>query len=212
MEAWQEKPLGFTLVDETKKGALAVHHVSVSEKDSERKGVTLTGAWLLPDPDPQTVRNLLSHRITVGTIDGIALAERIIREKFGSADLAVLVASCEKVEADLNATWQEYRDAEPKKRENLKPLNAPTWPAIGDDGDAARILKRVGKKPYADGTPTEMRDILSLAYLVRFIMGAWYDLETERISRAYLRGEDESRNLYPPTWLAQHRVYWPKVA
>jgi hypothetical protein len=49
MDMWQKECRGFALVDETTAGTLAVHHVSVSEG-----GVNPTGAWLLPDPEPDT--------------------------------------------------------------------------------------------------------------------------------------------------------------
>ena len=118
----------------------------------------------------------------------------------------------EDAEQALVETWVAYRDEEPKKRAKLKPLAARTWPAVGEDGDAAKILKRVGRSPYPDSTPTNMRDIIALARLVGYVMETWYDLEAERISRAYLNEGDTTRRLYPPEWLAKYPPFWPQVA
>jgi hypothetical protein len=207
MDEWKAlPPLGFAVVDETRSGLLAINHVSVHEE----LGITRSGSWLLSNPDPWDVRDRLTHRILVGTDDGIRLTESTLKESLPSADLSEMVQDCEEAERLLNRTWQAYRDAEPKKRAKLKPLNAPKWPTITKDGDAARILKRVGKRGYPDSAPVEMRDVLALSSLVVYILDAWFELESERLGRAYLRGEEEDRLLYPPNWLARHSAYWPK--
>jgi hypothetical protein len=207
MESWRKEPLGFALVDETTSGTLAIHHVSVREE----LGVAPTGAWLLEDPDPGVVRDLLTHRVIDGTSDGVRLTESIIRESVEPARLSGLVEACEAAEQELTAAWELYRDEEPVKRANLVPLKARTWPTFTEDGDAATILERVGKRPYSPDTPVEMRDIISLATLVRYVVEAWFDLETERITRAYLNGGNTERSLYPPDWAKDHPPYWPKV-
>lgn len=207
MDAWHRKSLGFALVDETAAGTLAVHHVSVSEE----LGVLPTGAWLLPDPDPGTVRDLLTQRVIDGTSDGVRLAQSIIQDQIASARLSGLVEACEKSERELIEAWESYRDEQPVKRAKLVPLKAPAWPDFTDDGDAATILQRVGKRPYSPDTPAEMRDIISLSNLVRYVVEAWFDLETERITRAFLNGGNTERNLYPTDWAAAHPPYWPKA-
>ena len=208
VEAWKERPLAFAPVDESKSGAILVQLVSVREVD----GVSMTGLWELSDPDNQAVRDLLTHRILIGTRDGIDHAEKILGHSIDSADLAGLVAACEEAEATLNDRWLEYRDEEPKKRVSLKPLAARSWPAVTEDGDAAKILKRVGRTPYPSNTHKEMRDIIALSRLVSYVIETWYDLETDRTSRSYLNEGDKERLLYPPEWLAQFQPYWPKVS
>lgn len=207
MNAWQRESLGFALVDETVKGTLAVHHVSVSEE----MGVLPTGAWLLPDPDPGMVRDLLAQRVIEGTSDGVRLAQSLIQDEIAPARLSGLVEACEKSEQELIEAWESYRDEQPVKRAKLVPLKARTWPDFTDDGDAETILNRVGKRPYSPDTPVEMRDVIALSNLVRYVVEAWYDLETERISRAYLNGGNTERNLYPTEWAAAHPPYLPKV-
>lgn len=207
MDTWQRESLGFALVDETAAGTLAVHHVSVSEE----LGVLPTGAWLLPDPDPGAVRDLLTQRVIDGTSDGVRLAQSITQEQIAPARLSGLVEACEKSERELIEVWESYRDEQPVKRAKLVPLKAPTWPEFTEDGDAATILQRVGKRPYSPDTPVEMRDIIALSNLVRYVVEAWYELETERISRAFLNGGNTERNLYPTDWAAAHPPYWPKV-
>ncbi len=207
MTDWKLDPLGFAVVDETNLGGLAIHHVSIRDE-----GVFFTGAWILRGPQPKEIQDRLSHRIPIGTVDGIKRIEAILGESFHSADLTDLVAACETAEESLNATWREYQSEEPKKRVNLVPLAARTWPAVTEDGDAARILKQIGKQPHPESTPPEMRDVLALARLVGYISETWYELEGERISRAYLNEGDTNRSLYPPAWLKAHPPYWPKVA
>lgn len=207
MEAWKARPLGFALVDESNSGALLVHHVSVRDED----GITMSGLWDFPDPDPQIVRDRLTHRIIIGTRDGIARTEKILGHSINSADLAGFVTACEEVDEALNNIWREYQNEEPKKRSNLKPLAARSWPPISEDGDAARILKRVGRVPYPSTTPTEVRDVLALANLVKYVVDTWYELETDRISRAYLNQGDTQRRLYPVDWVAKFPPYWPKA-
>ncbi len=207
MDAWKKQPRGFALVDETDTGTLAVYHVSVADG----VGAMPTGAWLLPDPDPGTVRNLMTHRVIEGTSDGVRLTQSIIQEPIAPARLASLVEACEKAEQELQDAWELYRDEEPVKRAKLRPLKARTWPDFSEDGDAATILKRVGQQPYFPETDPAMRDVFALANLVRYVVGAWYDLETERTTRAYLNGGNTERNLYPTEWAAAHPPYWPKV-
>lgn len=204
MQPWQVQPLGFAIVDETRPGVLVVHHVSIDDEH-----VASTGLWELVKPQAERTRNLLTHRIPLGTLDGVRLTEKILGERLRSADLAGLVAACESAEVQLNETWEAYRDEEPKKRANLKPLQARNWPLISSDGDAARILENIGRKPFPSTTPKDMRDILALANLTRYIIETWYELESERISRAYLRGNSEARDLYPPAWLSSNPPYWP---
>ena len=205
MYSWQQEPLGFVLVDETRRGQLAIHHVSISSES----GVSFTGAWHFSNPEPMVVRTLMTQRIIVGTADGISLTQSLLGDDVGSAELSGLVDACEATQAELQTSWETYRDGELRAHANLKPLKAPTWPKIGKDGDAATILRRVGKAAYPATTPTLMRDIIALANLLRYVMEAWFELETDRISRAYLHGGDDVRRLYPPAWLAVYGPYWP---
>jgi len=185
---------------------LAVHHVSVSDD-----GVSASGLWELPlKGSKSTLTNLLTHWVPIGTRDGIAATNRILGRKVVSADLASLVSACEASEVQLQDHWSAYQGLEPKKRANLKPLAAKTWPAIADDGDAARLLEKLGKSPYAQNTPVEMRDIIAMSRLVMTVADTWFELESERLSRSYLAGTDTTRSLYPPEWIAKHPPYWPK--
>jgi len=206
MDEWKMKPLGFAIVDEAKSGNLLIHHVSIREE-----GVFFSGLWNLQGVDPKGVQDRLTHWLIVGTRDGIAHAETLLGQEIHAADLAGLVAACEEADKSLNETWLEYRDEEPKKRANLKPLAARIWPAVGEDGDAAKILKRVGQSPFPQSTPIETRDILALAKLVAYVIETWYDLETDRLFRKYLNDEEGQRNLYPSEWLSKHHPYWPKT-
>ena len=207
MESWKTIPLGFAVVDETRGGSIAIHHVSISEDT----GVTLSGAWLLDSPEPSVVRSLCTHRIVVGTRDGIERLENVLEYAVGSAELSGLVAACEKAESDLSEMWTAYRDEQPQRRASLKPLNAPTWPVITEDGEAALILQRVGMKGFPDNCPDEMKDVLALANLVSFVMRQWFELESERLTRPYLRGDSTQRCTFPKTWLEQNPPYWPKA-
>jgi hypothetical protein len=108
--------------------------------------------------------------------------------------------------------WQAYKEEEPLKRANLVGLEAQSWPNITEDGEAAEILKRVGRAPYSDGTPEGMRDSLALTRLVSYVLNSWWDLETERLSRGYLNEGDKDRRLLPPQWVADNPPWWPKKA
>lgn len=207
MEEWKSKPLGFALVDENKSGELLIHHVSIRDE-----GVFFSGLWNLKDADVEMIQDRLAHWLILGTRDGIAHIEALLGHEIQAANLAELVAACEEADKELNELWLEYREEQPRKRANLKPLAARTWPAVGEDGDAAKILKRVGRSPFPRSTPTDTRDILALANLVSYVIETWYDLETDRLSRKYLQGEEVQRNLYPPDWLSKHGPYWPKSA
>lgn len=207
MEPWQSKPLGFAIADETSKGNLAIHHVSVRDE-----GVFASGLWDLPGSTPaQEIQALIAHWIPVGTVDGIKVLQDRLGSAITSADLFGLVQTCEHEEAVLRKAWQDYKDEEPRKRVNLKPLATRAWPAVQDDGDAAKILNGLGLRPFDKETPDDMRDVIAFSRLIMYIMEVWYDLESERLGRSYLREEGELRALFPPDWLRKHSPYWPKA-
>jgi hypothetical protein len=206
---WKDFPLGIAVVDESKDGSLLIHHVPIRDTKKETR---LSGIWKLSDPTTREVNDRISHWIIIGTRDGVERTESVLGHPIETADLAEFVAACEEANEALNDVWQEYQDEEPRKRLNLTPLAARSWPAIGEDGDAARIMKRVGQIPYPPSAPTEMRDILVLANLVKYVADTWYDLETDRISRAYLNRGDIQRRLYPKDWFAKFSPYWPKAS
>jgi hypothetical protein len=166
--------------------------------------------WLLEDPEPGIVRDLLTHFIVTGTRDGLDAASGLTGAALSTADLAALVEACESAEAHLRAAWQEYQDAEPRKRANLKPLGARAWPQVAEDGDAAAILTAAGTSPFPESTPAEARDLLARTKLVAKVLGIWWELETERTSRSYLPGGD--RQLFPSAWLAANPPYWPALS
>ena len=205
MEPWKARPLGFAIVDEPPSSALAVHHVSVTDD-----GVSASGLWKLPlERHKADVANLLTHWVPIGTRDGIAATNKVLGKKVVSADLASLVSMCEASESQLQADWSAYQELEPKKRANLKPLAARTWPAVAEDEDAARLLRKLGKAPYPLHTPSDMQDIIAMSRLVMTIADTWFELESERLSRSYLAGAETERKLYPPEWLLTHSPYWP---
>ena len=198
---WQSAPLGMAVVDETA-GGLAIHHITI---DGD-----LTGIWFLPAPSRAEVIDRLAHWIVVGTKDGIDRTEAILEESVGSADLAGLVAAAEEAQDSLETAWLKYKEGESKKRANLKPLAAPSWPLITADGDAATILGRIGRQPFCDSTPEAMRDVLALARLVQYLVMLWRDLEMERTSRTYVSDGTPPMPL-PPQWVDRNPPWWPKV-
>lgn len=201
MADWKSLPLGLAVVDETAAG-LAVHHVTIEG--------SLTGIWFMPEPSRAEVVARLAHWIVVETKDGIHRAEMILGESLGLADLAGLVAAAEESQDALEAVWLDYKEGELKERANLKPLAAPSWPLITEDGDAATILGRIGMQPFPSNTPEEMRDVLALARLVQYLVTLWRDLETERTSRTYLSDGTPPRPL-PPRWQEANPPWWPKA-
>lgn len=205
VETWKATPLGVAVVDQTATRSLAVHHVAVRDD-----GIFLSGIWNLVNPQPVAVQDRLAHWIVTGTRDGLEQARDLIGTDLPAVDLAGLVDACESAEEALQASWQSYRDAAPQKRANLKPLAARSWPQVAEDGDAAAILIAAGIAPYPAGSGELLRDVLASARLVHHVLTTWWELETERTSRAYLGGGD--RQAFPSQWLARHAPYWPKVA
>lgn len=205
MGDWKAVPLGITVVDEASDGSLLIHHVAVRED-----GIALSGIWQMDTPKPHQVNDRLTHWIVTGTRDGLAKVSGILGADMALVDLAGLVEACEAAEVELQAQWEQYRDSEPRKRANLKPLAARTWPQISEDGDAATALTAAGISPYPDSTPALMRDLLAHTRLVQHVVTTWWELETERTSRSYLGG-GLGRDLFPPDWLTAHPPYWPPV-
>jgi len=202
VDAWKSTPLGVAVVDRTSDGTLAIHHVAVGDD-----GILLSGIWNLSDPSEGEVADRLAHWIVTGTRDGLEYTQDVLGADLPVVDLAGLVDACESAEESLQESWEKYRDAEPRKRANLKPLAARSWPTVAEDGDAAVTLSAAGVSPYPESTPVVMRDVLAFARLVQHVLLSWWELETERTSRAYLGGGE--RQPFPPDWLASHPPYWP---
>jgi hypothetical protein len=203
VENWRARPLGIAVVDRTGAGALAIHHVAVRDD-----GIFLSGIWVVEDSEPGGVNDRLAHWVVTGTRDGLERVRDLLRMDIPAVDLAGLVAACEDAEENLQTSWEEYREAEPRKRANLKPLGARAWPQVAEDGDAASTLVAAGISPYPDSAPEPMRDVLAFTRLVQYVMATWWELETERTSRSYLGGGE--RKLFPTQWLAHHVPYWPE--
>ena len=205
MGNWKAVPLGIAVVDEASDRSLVVHHVAVRED-----GIALSGIWQMDSPTPSQVNDRLAQWIVTGTRDGLERVSGILGADMPLVDLAGLVEACEGAEEALHGEWEQYRDAEPRKRANLKPLAARTWPRIAEDGDAATALAAAGISPYPDSAPEMMRDLLAHTRLVQHVVTTWWELETERTSRSYLGG-GQGRDLFPTGWLTAHPPYWPAV-
>jgi len=206
---WKSKPLGIAVVDQTKDGGLAIHHVTVNEEP-----VSLSGIWYFPEPTAEEVAPRLAHWIVSGTRDGMELVEKLLGEQLPNADLAGLVAACQEAQEELEARWQQAKEDEPTMRKNLTPLGAPKWPVITEDGQAAEFLKRVGIVSYSHGPDSQMDDVLALAKLTKYILESWDNLETERRSRGYMNdGEvDRERRFFPLAWATANKPWRPKAA
>jgi HPt (histidine-containing phosphotransfer) domain-containing protein len=200
--AWDDKPLGIAVVDETIGAAVAIEHVTVGEA-----GANLSGAWVLSDPNPADLDNLLRQWIIVGTRDGIERICRDLGQSLSSADLRELVSACQEAESAILAAWQTYKDEEPKKRANLVPVGAPAWPRVQDDADAVAIMRDLGRVAVPPGCADEMRDVLALARLVEYVVDAWQELESERLSRPYLAAINPHRAHLPAAWLSANPPY-----
>lgn len=201
---WQQQALGIAVVDQTPAGGLAVEHVGC-----DQSGAALTGAWLLDDPTSDQLTAMLSHWVVVGTRDGIQRSSKVLDRDLPSADLRSLVAACQAAEEVIMAAWQQYKDEAPKKRANLVPPNYPSWPEVNEDHDAAQILESLGRPAAPPGTPSEMRDVLALSRLVQYVVNAWQELESERMSRAYLVDLDPTWAVLPRQWAEQNPPFWP---
>lgn len=205
--AWDHKPLGIAVVDETIDAALAIEHVTVGDA-----GAVLSGAWVLPDPTASDVDTLLRQWIVIGTRDGIDRVSRNLGRPVASADLRDLVAACQSAEATILARWQAYKDEEPKKRANLVPVRAPTWPKVQRNADAVEILRGLGRIAVPPGCAEEMKDVLAPARLVEYVINAWQELESERLSRPYLAASDPRRATLPAAWLTANQPYRGRVS
>ena len=202
---WKSKPLGIAVVDQTKDGGLAIHHVTVNEEP-----VSLSGIWYFAKPTREDVSPRLAHWIVSGTRDGMELVERLIGERIPNADLAGLVSACQEAQEELESRWQQAKDNEPVMRKNLTPLGAPAWPVVTEDGQAAEFLSRVGIVSYSGGPESQLDDILALAKLTKYILETWDNLETERRSRGYMNDGDRERRLFPRAWADVNTPWWPK--
>ena len=205
---WKRKPLGIAVVDQTKDGGLAIHHVTVNDEP-----ISLSGIWYFANPTVEDVTPRLAHWIVSGTRDGMELVEKLLGEQIPNADLAGLVMACQAAQAELEARWQQAKEDEPTKRKNLVSLGAPKWPVITEDGQAAEFLKRVGIVAYSGDPDSQLNDILALAKLTKYILESWDNLETERRSRNYMNdGEDDrERRLFPKAWAEVNTPWWPKT-
>ncbi len=202
---WKSKPLGIAVVDQTKDGGLAIHHVTVNDEP-----VSLSGIWYLANPTREDVSPKLAHWIVSGTRDGMELVERLLGEHVPNADLAGLVRACQEAQEELESRWQQAKNDEPVMRKNLTPLGAPAWPVITEDGQAAEFLKRVGIVSYSGASESQLDDILALAKLTKYILETWDNLETERRSRGYMNDGDRERRLFPKAWSQVNTPWWPK--
>ena len=194
--SWMNCPLGIAVVDETPSGDLAVEHVSIKED-----GATLSGAWLLQEPRPADLNNLLTQWIIIGTRGGIERVSKTLGSEIRGADLRDLVAACVDAEEAIVAAWQTYKDEKPKNRAHLVPVRAPSWPIVHEDGDASDILVSLGRLAVPSGCPDEMHDVLALARLVQYVVDCWQELETDRLSRRYLAALDATRSVLPQSWV-----------
>lgn len=201
---WKSQALGVATLNALPREQLVIQHVSLSAD-----GAALTGSWLLSKSNLPQTRDLLAHWIPVGDDKGVELASATLNTKLPRASLVELLAVCRSAEASLRRDWENYRAADPKKRDKLVPIRGIAWPEIKDHEAPAQALKAVGAAPHPPNTPREMRTPLAFARLVQYIGNRWTELEVERTSRKYLSGNNTSRNALPVEWLRENPPWWP---
>jgi hypothetical protein len=64
-------------------------------------------------------------------------------------------------------------------------------------------LRQLGKRDSIDGTPQNMRRVITTSWLIKHLVDRWREDEMERKSRDYLYPEGSQSDLLPPSWMLE---------
>lgn len=193
---------GFAVVDALDDNLVNVLHISVivASQNPLKYEISLSGIWEFSRNESVDLAGFLQRRVVIGTQDGIDFVNKIFKKKLNNSNLTNFVESALVEQDQLQILWEVHKEADQKKRKNLVPPKWPTWPSKIEDNSPIKILEQLGKQPYSEGTPKEMRPLVAFGKVVNLMLANWMAIEEERLRRKFLKSEIETARIWPPSF------------
>jgi hypothetical protein len=185
----------------------------------DTQSCSLAGAWDFKSLNEPEVKNILEKRLIVTS--GVADGKHLAKEYSSSwVNLQTFIADASTAAEDgvrrfnkfleQNAKdYSEYMSIPPSERKllpkvvkkKLEPLYAHSWKLDFDELKPELTLKQLGKRASIDGTPPNMKRVITTSWLIKHLVDRWREDEVERTSRSYLYPEGKDLQLIPISWM-----------
>ena len=180
---------------------------------------SLSGAWSFASLELSEFANVISNRLIIDLtprgkyqINYSQYSSKEVNLNSFIADALDQAQFCQaKFEEYLFrnlADYKEYMAVPPKDRKllpkvvkkKLEPMYLHNWLFNVDLEEPEKTLETMGKRAIINGTPSEMRQIIQCAWLVKTLIDNWLQDEVERVSRKYLDNSFKELKILPKTW------------
>ena len=179
--------------------------ISLGQVKNAFSGTSLSGNWIFDIDNSDEISSVCRSHILIATQPTLELIRESCNQSVFDADFNELVSSIQSEEIKLRNEWDAHLLENPKK---AKTLVQPTWAnwenALAIE-DPISSLNNLGRSAHPDSTPDDMKSLIALARMTRYVLDIWRELEESRFSRKFLSVSKEDPRLWPPNWKISER-------
>ena len=174
--------------------------ISFGQVKNALSGTALSGNWVFAQNMSGEISAVCRSHILVATQQTVELIRKTSNQIIFHGDFNELLASIQSEEIELRTEWDAHLLKNPKK---AKTLVEPTWAnwenALAIE-DPVSSLNNLGRSAHPDSTPDDMKSLIALARMTKYVLDIWRELEESRFSRKFLNVSKEDPRLWPPNW------------
>lgn len=198
-------------------GEIAIETISFSPDSC-----VLSGAWILPAQNTSDLVQILNGRLLLrvgnqsqelNDLMPLRHLEVSIQEFIDEAreDAQSALVSFDKYVLQSEFEYAEYMSINPKDRKLLQkvvkkkpiPPNFFKWPTQIDLNQSSEYLQSVGHLNVIPGTPIKMKNVLTAARVIKYLVEMWHQDEIERSNRLYVVDQAAQVQILPSCWLSK---------
>jgi hypothetical protein len=194
---------------------------SIETISIDAESCSLAGAWDFESLDEPEVKNILEQRLLITL--GVMNSENFAKEYSSSwVDLKTFITDASSAAEEGVIRFRKYLEQNEKDyaaymaippserkllpkvvKKKLEPIYAHSWKLDFDEFRPELTLRQLGKRDSIDGTPQNMRRVITTSWLIKHLVDRWREDEMERKSRDYLYPEGSQSDLLPPSWMLE---------
>lgn len=192
----------------------SIETISVNEQSC-----TLSGAWNFDSLEDPNLSNIMQGRLLIvsGMLDSQHLSSKFVANV---VDLNLFITDAAESAKDGLEKFNNYLEKNAKQyseymaippferkllpkvvRKKLEPIYAHSWKISFDELKPEMMLRQLGKRENIEGTPPNMKRLISTSWAIKHLVDRWREDEFQRRSRDYLYAEDNQFQILPNSWM-----------
>jgi hypothetical protein len=188
----------FAIVEIHGEGKVTIESISVSKGEC-----VLSGAWVFSVEETEKINSVISEKLIIPLGEETAVKKLLTDSELKFIKVKPFLQEAKEAANEARAAYETFKSEDAKKRKKMVEPTFFNWPDDLDFNQSSEFLESIGKMAVPAGTPSQMKNTLAAARLLKYLIDMWQEDEQERGNRKYVEGAEAEITILPNSWLRE---------